>query len=380
MNVSKYISALLKDYECVVLPGLGGFISNEQSATINRLTHEFKPPFHRLFFNTHLKTDDGLLLSHISKNEQLTYSEARLVVDEFVAGVQLRLQNGETVRLDQVGYLNFDEGQNISFDQDHSINYNADSFGLSSFVSPPVKREVEEEDFLGMIVPRQKQSEKPADRRPQKTSRKEAQKAKKYARRLPVSIALLALFVMAIAWGLQNRENVVNYVGNHASFFPFDKSTPQYQPRDQQVNLTTPLESLADEQIEDTDAVPEETTEVNVAEPVMTQPEKKTEAPVEIVKEEAAPSTAPEDSKPVPVPKPTGKQYYIIAGSFGKESNAQKLVHQLKQKGFEAMIADTNSNGMFRVAYASVGNLNLAKEQLNAIRQEDNAEAWILRK
>jgi cell division protein FtsN len=377
MNVSKYISALLKDYECVVLPGLGGFISNEQSATINRLTHEFKPPYHRLFFNTHLKTDDGLLLNHISKHEQITYSEARIVVDDYVAGVQLRLQNGETVALHNIGYLNLDAGQNISFDQDFTTNYNADSFGLTPFVSPPIKREAEEEeDFLGLIIPRQKKQEKPADRRPARKQKQEAKKEKKYARRLPVVIALLALFVITVAWGLQQRDNFASY----ASLFPFSTGTPLYQPREVKNTKTSDLDKLTQEltgsatsAVDEAPVVAEEAAEITV-------PEEKEDAPAEITTSEATSPIVPDEQKVVPVPSATGKKYYIIAGSFGKESNAEKLVQQLKQQGFEATIADTNNNGMFRVAYASVGNLRLAKQQLQAIRQEENAEAWILKK
>jgi cell division septation protein DedD/nucleoid DNA-binding protein len=369
MNVSKYISALLKDYECVVLPGLGGFISNEQPAAINRLTHEFKPPYHRLFFNTHLKTDDGLLVNHISKQEQITYSQARLVVDEYVSGVQLRLQNGKTVELDNIGYLNLDEEQNIAFDQDFSTNYNADAFGLTSFVSPPVKRETEEEeDFLRLIVPRQKKQEKPQDRRPEKKQKQETKKEKKYARRLPVVIAVLALFVIAVAWGLQHRENFSSY----ASLFPFSNGTPKYQPREVKEMQTSSLDELTQELTGNPVTADEEATPEVVKEAA--------DVPMEVATTATTSPIVPEEKKVVPVPKATTKQYYIIAGSFGKESNANKLVGQLKKKGFEAMIADTNKNGMFRVAYASVGNLKLAKEKLQAIRQEDNAEAWILKK
>ena len=69
-----------------------------------------------------------------------------------------------------------------------------------------------------------------------------------------------------------------------------------------------------------------------------------------------------------------------ISVSFESESNANKLVADLRKKGYNALIADTNKYGMYRVAYDGMPSLNLAKEKLSAIRNEDNAEAWVLKK
>jgi cell division protein FtsN len=74
-------------------------------------------------------------------------------------------------------------------------------------------------------------------------------------------------------------------------------------------------------------------------------------------------------------------QYYIIAGSFSEENNAKKLIDELLKKGFSAQIIDTNRNGMYRVAFLGMSNIDDAKQKLYAIREEENnPEAWILKK
>jgi len=55
-------------------------------------------------------------------------------------------------------------------------------------------------------------------------------------------------------------------------------------------------------------------------------------------------------------------------------------VDRLRQQGLDAMIADTSSNKMYRVALASFATLDEAKEKLYALRNEHYPDAWILRK
>ena len=71
-------------------------------------------------------------------------------------------------------------------------------------------------------------------------------------------------------------------------------------------------------------------------------------------------------------------RFLIIAGSFSKESNAKRLVNQLKNQGFDAVIADTSKNGMLRVAMMKLNNRQIALENLLAIRNENNPDAWLL--
>ena len=69
MKIAKYVGDLLYDYECVVIPGLGGFISEDSSVSINEVTHNFSPPFRNVHFNIHLRANDGLLVNHVAQQD-----------------------------------------------------------------------------------------------------------------------------------------------------------------------------------------------------------------------------------------------------------------------------------------------------------------------
>lgn len=387
MNIARYISELLFDYECVVIPGLGGFITNVKPAGINSVNHQFNPPYTQVFFNVHLTTNDGLLINHIQKRIGKPYAEIRQFVDQFVDECFKTLESGDSVLLENVGTLSFNENKNIRFEQIESVNYNANAFGLNSFISPAIKRQSDENKIIGLIIPEKSRTSKPIDRKPLH----QRQVKKKRFVKSPLIIALAAILVISISWGFLNRDNVSEYIGEQASLFSFLRTQQQYHPRTEntlendlgeiveEVNISEEFDSQGEVK-EKQESDLEIKTEVHstTSEEIEDNPNKA--EPTLVKSNPVVEPIAKKEDKIIPAVKPTKRLYYIIAGSFSKEVNAGKLVDQLKNKGFDAVIADTNKNGMFRVAYLSAGSLDLAKEKLYAIREEDNAEAWILRK
>ena len=173
MNISKYIAELLFDFECVVIPGFGGFIVNDKPSTVNRINHQFKPPFRNILFNTHLKANDGLLVNEIAASEGISFKEARLKVDQFVVSIFEQLKNGGSFTFENIGTIHYDKENNIVFEQDNKVNYNPESYGLTGFVSPPVKRISDEEKLRNIIVPPKAKISKPVDRKPEIIHEKE---------------------------------------------------------------------------------------------------------------------------------------------------------------------------------------------------------------
>ena len=60
MQLNQYISELLYRYECVVVPGLGAFLTHKVSAEIDAQAQVFSPPKKRLSFNEQLQQNDGV--------------------------------------------------------------------------------------------------------------------------------------------------------------------------------------------------------------------------------------------------------------------------------------------------------------------------------
>ncbi|HBI41017.1 MAG TPA: hypothetical protein DDY16_08730 [Tenacibaculum sp.] len=80
------------------------------------------------------------------------------------------------------------------------------------------------------------------------------------------------------------------------------------------------------------------------------------------------------------VSKEKTKNFHIVAGAFEEQSNAQKKLNELKNKGFEASIIGENSFGLTHVAYGSYGTKELARKALKNIKRNHSEEAWLLEK
>lgn len=75
--------------------------------------------------------------------------------------------------------------------------------------------------------------------------------------------------------------------------------------------------------------------------------------------------------------KQTGK-YHIIAGAFRVESNADKKIQQLREKGFTPSLIGVNKYGLHQVAYESFQERLDALKNLRKIKNTQNPDAWLL--
>ena len=142
MNIEVFISQLLYRYQCVTVPSFGAFLSETVPANIQENNHTFYPPKKTISFNPYIKNNDGLLANHISQQEKCSYDQAIHIITNQVVVWENKLKNRDFLILKNIGLLRLNSENNIVFEPyDHS-NYLTTSFGLSSFVSPTVKREV----------------------------------------------------------------------------------------------------------------------------------------------------------------------------------------------------------------------------------------------
>jgi len=142
MKIENYISALLYRYQCVTVPGFGAFLTEIQSAQLNGSTNTFYPPKKLVSFNPHLKNNDGLLANHISLQENMPYEDAVRAIQHEVGTWIEKLQRREALALKNIGEITVNTEFNWVFEPVTSVNYLSDSFGLTSVVSPSIKREV----------------------------------------------------------------------------------------------------------------------------------------------------------------------------------------------------------------------------------------------
>ena len=81
-----------------------------------------------------------------------------------------------------------------------------------------------------------------------------------------------------------------------------------------------------------------------------------------------------EESMPIIISQ---KRYYIIAGAFAEQRNANKMLNKLNRWNYNAEIVE--GGNLLRVSYDSFYNRDEAVLALTKIKQE-NPEAWLLTK
>jgi hypothetical protein len=151
-----YISQLLYRYQCVIVPGFGAFLTEIQSAQLNEGLHSFYPPKKLVSFNSYLKNNDGLLANHLAQSEKISYDTSVSFIENQVLDWKSKLQDLGTINLKNVGDFSLNAEKNLVFTPSDSVNYLTESFGLTNYVSPAIKREVlqqvlEEKDPIALV-------------------------------------------------------------------------------------------------------------------------------------------------------------------------------------------------------------------------------------
>lgn len=141
MKTERHLSQLLYRYQCVTVPGFGAFLTEIQSAQLHDYSNSFYPPKKLVSFNSYLKNNDGLLANHIAQSEKISYEAAVETIQKDVAEWKNSLTSQGRFTLKNIGDLSLNAEKNLVFTPSEQANYLTDSFGLSSFVSPAVKRE-----------------------------------------------------------------------------------------------------------------------------------------------------------------------------------------------------------------------------------------------
>lgn len=145
MKIEPYISQLLYRYQCVTVPGFGAFLTEFQSAQLDEKSHSFYPPKKMISFNPFLKNNDGLLAKHLADGEKISYEIAVNLIQNEVSHWKTKIEDFGTLSVKNVGDFSLNSENNMVFLPVDKINYFKESFGLSSFVSPSIKREVYKE-------------------------------------------------------------------------------------------------------------------------------------------------------------------------------------------------------------------------------------------
>jgi hypothetical protein len=348
---NKYICNLLLEHDCVIIPEFGGFVANYAPAKIHPTQHTFEPPYKQIAFNKNLTNNDGLLANAIAIGESYSFATANSKLEEEVLRLQIRLAKKENIELDAIGTLYLDVESNLQFKPATTQNFLLDSFGLSTFQSPAIKRDNYDDRLEKQFINR------PPIQNPAKATRK---------RKLwPVLLTvpfLIALLVLNFKSNLFPKINL-----NYSTIFPLTNAeNPIYKQRTESLDFKAPIEKTSSSLLNSS-------TE-SIVYISLTGDNSKT-IPVKMELDESIVSS--DSNEGVGVSNAVQEHaYYLIAGCFKEKENADALVATLKAKGFEAEIIGQNNSGLFRVSYHQFKDMVSANAAKAEIKLE-NHEVWV---
>ena len=142
LNLSNFIYSLLLENETVIIPGFGAFVSTYKPAEF--LENEIKPPSKEVTFTQKIKNNDGMLAEIIARKAKISQSYAMKRIEKARENMLYALDKGETVIVENIGTLVYNENNEIQFTPFQDENLLLDSFGLETISTEDLVQKAED--------------------------------------------------------------------------------------------------------------------------------------------------------------------------------------------------------------------------------------------
>lgn len=133
-KLAQHIELLLRDNDCVILPGFGGFIAHDVPAYYVSEEGLYYPPSRSISFNAAIKMNDGLLAQSYMKSYQVDYARANYMIDVTIEQLTDTLDETGSITLPHIGTITQDIHQSLQFIPDTAGVVSPAHFGLGSFI------------------------------------------------------------------------------------------------------------------------------------------------------------------------------------------------------------------------------------------------------
>ena len=324
------------DYDCVIIPGFGGFVCNERPAWYDDEKEEMVPPSRDVLFNPNLTHNDGLLAQEIIRSTGLTYTEAMSLAETEAELIASELKAGNTVEIAGVGRLYSSEDGINRFAPAAELVRTLSSFGHSRIP-------------LAKLKPAQQPIQQTQQQRPQQKEETPVIPMVPLRKKVARVAAILAIPLAAgtiiggayIAQG-DNGSNTM------LSLFPAPETIiSTFSPSD-------------DAQIfESEEVITEEVLEIEYVDP---EPEV-VEEEEEVIIEEVIPQV----------------NFLIVGGAFSIEENAHTLASQLREEGYNPTFHYQSHNNLHLVALGEFESEVDARAAMAKARRSGRTASWLKR-
>jgi nucleoid DNA-binding protein len=363
--MDKYLVALLNNNLRVIIPDFGAFIIRQQEPKI-------------VVFNEFLKYDDGLLLQYLIKTEAIEMDVARRLLSEYTGHATRALETGEAFTIAGLGELQKDRSGKIVFTAE-------------SVTSTRDKVQSSQEDTVIQLVDENSEP-KPKPRPKPKLKEKTVPKAvSKNTQELPVSKVtetppkVPEPITMTIEPEVNITPKIQTPVETLSTAIHSVVKDKQTGDRRIQIRKWVLILLLANIVIlaffifrnNIRNVFKKNIEPIGIMDSVIKQlgdSVRAAAADTSLIFREASndSSVIKNDSLKVNL------RYYIVAGCFRDEINADELVRSLKKMGFNAEKFGKIGN-LYAVSFVSFDDKELAVNELERIRKEIHPEAWMTR-
>ena len=133
IELAQHIEALLLENDCVIVPGLGGFVAHYTPAMRVAEENTFLPPTRIIGFNPQLKMNDGLLVQSYMAVYDTDFSDATRIVGKSVKELLALLHENGKADLPNIGELRYNIHDSYDFTPYDDKLTTPYLYGLGSF-------------------------------------------------------------------------------------------------------------------------------------------------------------------------------------------------------------------------------------------------------
>lgn len=368
LELEQVIQLLLSQFDFVSLPGLGSFVKRRNPAKVSDDRSSIEPPSEYYIFDTSRTFDDEAITNYLCSTLGIDHKEAELRVTQLVERVNNALSSRKPFEFPGVGTLLKDDNNNITLEFDASAAA-TESYGLSAIeVLPKQKADSKltspKENKNAAVAETQASSPLSTEQTTKIPTPKPAV-AKKSRVRLWVPItACVVVVAVAVCWFTPALH-----------FWEQSQTSVSPSTTDSTSSMASvgnlPLASAIPDSI-----VEEEDSQVPDSISASGQPNATDEGGAEKILEQTTSKKVALSYTEPPVVE-TGKSFYIIAGSFTSEVNAQKFLSELAEKGYKPTLIPRNK--LYSVSLYTFSNRDRALRELERLKSEQTFEKlWLL--
>lgn len=147
IELGRHIEILLLTNDCVIVPGLGGFMAHHVEARFDSRDNMFLPPYRTLGFNPKLSINDSLLVQSYVEAYDISYPDALQRIENEVCEIKQHISINGSYILSNIGELSMNSDGNYVFEPCMSGVLTPAFYGLSSFEATPsnITKELDKE-------------------------------------------------------------------------------------------------------------------------------------------------------------------------------------------------------------------------------------------